>query len=173
MPFHQDLKYAGALPPLDAPHHLRATEWGTYREGVVRRSLVGVGSWVDVGLDKVGALELGGRGVLGGCGIRQGGCTGAWMRSGVAVWTFGRARLVLSRLPCGRVCPVTLTCPATQQTPPLPRPRPHSPSTHKPCPIAASGRICGSGSASKHASHAEDGRPGCDENGGGGAGLPS
>lgn len=43
---HADLKYAGALPPLDAPHHLRSSEWGPYREGVVRRSDPGMGSLI-------------------------------------------------------------------------------------------------------------------------------
>ncbi|KAI3429714.1 hypothetical protein D9Q98_005799 [Chlorella vulgaris] len=52
IPMHPDLKYAGVLPPLDAPHHLRSTEWGLYREGVVRHSAKGKGSWVDVGLDQ-------------------------------------------------------------------------------------------------------------------------
>lgn len=52
IPMHPDLKYAGVLPPLDAPHHLRSTEWGPYREGVVRRSAKGEGSFIDVGLDK-------------------------------------------------------------------------------------------------------------------------
>lgn len=51
IPMHADLKYAGVLPPLDAPHHLRASEWGPYREGVVRRSDPGAGSFIDVGLD--------------------------------------------------------------------------------------------------------------------------
>lgn len=49
---HPDLKYAGVLPPLDAPHHLRSTEWGPYREGVVLRAASGRGSWLDVGLDR-------------------------------------------------------------------------------------------------------------------------
>ena len=52
IPMHPDLQYAGMLPPLDAPHHLRSTEWGPYREGVVRRSARGQGSFVDVGLDQ-------------------------------------------------------------------------------------------------------------------------
>ncbi|PSC74008.1 methyltransferase C9orf114-like protein isoform X2 [Micractinium conductrix] len=52
IPMHPDLKYAGMLPPLDAPHHLRSTEWGPFREGVVRRSAPGEGSWLDVGLDR-------------------------------------------------------------------------------------------------------------------------
>lgn len=52
IPMHPDLKYAGVLPPLDAPHHLRSTEWGPYREGCVRRSAKGQGSWLDVGLDR-------------------------------------------------------------------------------------------------------------------------
>ena len=47
---HPDLKVAGLLPPLDAPHHLRASEWGPYREGVVRSSQPD-GSLVDVGLE--------------------------------------------------------------------------------------------------------------------------
>jgi predicted SPOUT superfamily RNA methylase MTH1 len=54
IPMHPDLRSAGRLPPLDAPHHLRASEWGRYREGVVLRSEEGAGSLVDVGLDKVG-----------------------------------------------------------------------------------------------------------------------
>lgn len=50
---HQDLRYAGMLPPLDAPHHLRSTEWGPYREGVVRRGDPVNGSCIDVGLEMV------------------------------------------------------------------------------------------------------------------------
>lgn len=53
MPVHPDLKFAGMLPPLDAPHHLRSTEWFAYREGVVKSSKQGNGSLVDVGLEKV------------------------------------------------------------------------------------------------------------------------
>lgn len=33
-PVHPDLQLAGSLPSLDMPHHLRAYEWCTYREGV-------------------------------------------------------------------------------------------------------------------------------------------
>eukprot|EP00887_Chlorella_sp_A99_P003984 scaffold11.g3984.t1 len=69
IPMHADLKYAGVLPPLDAPHHLRASEWGPYREGVVRRSDPGAGSFIDVGLDtdahipqaRAGAARVGAR----------------------------------------------------------------------------------------------------------------
>ena len=50
---HPDLRLAGALPPLDAPHHMRATEWAMYREGVVVSSIPGEGSLLNVGLDKV------------------------------------------------------------------------------------------------------------------------
>lgn len=50
---HADLRLAGTLPPLDAPHHMRATEWATYREGVVLSSVPGEGSLLNVGLDKV------------------------------------------------------------------------------------------------------------------------
>ena len=46
------LAHAGMLPPLDVPHHLRADEWHTYREGIVLPGM-GPGSLVDVGLDKV------------------------------------------------------------------------------------------------------------------------
>ncbi|KAI9712261.1 MAG: hypothetical protein M1828_001704 [Chrysothrix sp. TS-e1954] len=35
MPFHPNLKTAGALPSVDMPHHLRPDEWCKYREGVV------------------------------------------------------------------------------------------------------------------------------------------
>ena len=52
-PMHRDLRLAGQLPPLDAPHHMRAQEWRTFREGVVVRSAPGAGSLLDVGLDKV------------------------------------------------------------------------------------------------------------------------
>ena len=53
IPMHADLRLAGTLPPLDAPHHMRATEWATYREGVVLSSVPGEGSLLNVGLDKV------------------------------------------------------------------------------------------------------------------------
>ncbi|GAB4822595.1 hypothetical protein N2152v2_009641 [Parachlorella kessleri] len=57
IPMHPDLKFAGVLPPLDAPHHLRSTEWGPYREGVVRSSDAQTGSLIDVGLDKDAHVE--------------------------------------------------------------------------------------------------------------------
>ena len=50
---HKDLRLSGQLPPLDAPHHMRATEWEEFREGVVLASAPGAGSLLDVGLDKV------------------------------------------------------------------------------------------------------------------------
>lgn len=34
-PLHKDLQYAGVLNPTDMPHHLRASEFSEYREGVV------------------------------------------------------------------------------------------------------------------------------------------
>ena len=34
-PMHPDLQFAGLLPPLDAPHHLRRGDVSCYREGVV------------------------------------------------------------------------------------------------------------------------------------------
>lgn len=50
MPFHKDLRLAGLLPPVDAPHHMRVMEWKPWREGVVLRSDPRNGSFVDVGL---------------------------------------------------------------------------------------------------------------------------
>eukprot|EP00898_Chlorokybus_atmophyticus_P007940 jgi/Chlat1/8147/Chrsp76S07605 len=35
IPMHPSLRFVGLLPPLDAPHHLRANEQSLYREGVV------------------------------------------------------------------------------------------------------------------------------------------
>lgn len=45
-PMHNDLQFAGLLPPLDAPHHVRAGEKSKYREGVV---LDNVGNGPDAG----------------------------------------------------------------------------------------------------------------------------
>ena len=58
IPMHADLRLAGTLPPLDSPHHMRANEWSMYREGVVLKSIVGEGSLLNVGLDKVNRLLL-------------------------------------------------------------------------------------------------------------------
>lgn len=52
---HPDLRLSGTLPPLDAPHHMRATEWSWFREGVVTKSVLGEGSLLNIGLDKVQA----------------------------------------------------------------------------------------------------------------------
>lgn len=38
-PLHPNLKFAGSLPSLDMPHHLRRGEWCQYREGVTRGSI--------------------------------------------------------------------------------------------------------------------------------------
>lgn len=53
-PRHNSLRFVGLLPPLDAPHHLRKHEWGSYREGVTLRERPpnSVGTLVDVGLSK-------------------------------------------------------------------------------------------------------------------------
>lgn len=54
IPMHPDLKFAGMLPPLDAPHHMRSNEWCEYREGVVWGFDEGLSeSVIDIGLDKV------------------------------------------------------------------------------------------------------------------------
>ena len=57
---HPDLRLAGSLPPLDAPHHARADEWTRWREGVVVASEIGQGggSVVDVGLDHPAIVDL-------------------------------------------------------------------------------------------------------------------
>lgn len=54
VPRHSDLRHAGLLPPLDAPHHARKHEWVPYREGVTldKKSTAGGGTFVDVGLHK-------------------------------------------------------------------------------------------------------------------------
>ncbi|KAJ0243854.1 hypothetical protein HA466_0198460 [Hirschfeldia incana] len=53
-PKHNDLRFVGMLPPVDAPHHLRKHEWEHYREGVTLREKPtnSEGTLVDVGLDK-------------------------------------------------------------------------------------------------------------------------
>ncbi|XP_023231341.1 putative methyltransferase C9orf114 homolog [Centruroides sculpturatus] len=67
IPLHPDLKYSGLLNPLDASHHLRATDECRYREGVVANLPIkeGKGSYVRVGLKKEAridkALEIGTR----------------------------------------------------------------------------------------------------------------
>ncbi len=50
-PMHPDLQFAGLLPPLDAPHHLRRGDVANFREGVVvdRKEEEGV-SLVDCGV---------------------------------------------------------------------------------------------------------------------------
>jgi len=57
IPLHHDLKFAGLLSPLDAPHHLRMDEPSPFREGVVvkeseRRDKDALSKWVYIGLRK-------------------------------------------------------------------------------------------------------------------------
>lgn len=60
-PIHADLRYAGILNPLDAPHHLRRDDKSVFREGVVtnkptkigRGSMVNIGFGAEVHVDKV------------------------------------------------------------------------------------------------------------------------
>ncbi|KAK9805844.1 hypothetical protein WJX73_006812 [Symbiochloris irregularis] len=52
IPMHKSLRAAGLLAPLDAPHHVRATEWCPYREAVVLACSEGSGSVCDVGLSQ-------------------------------------------------------------------------------------------------------------------------
>jgi len=53
-PVSQNLKYSGLMNPLDTPHHLRITQWCTYREGCIinRPAKKGKGSWANIGLYK-------------------------------------------------------------------------------------------------------------------------
>ena len=55
-PVHPDLKYAGLLNPLDAPHHVREKEWSQYREGVVVNRPASGGCWVNVGIGQQDVL---------------------------------------------------------------------------------------------------------------------
>ncbi|KAK9137250.1 hypothetical protein Sjap_007844 [Stephania japonica] len=58
-PWHNSLRFVGLLPPLDAPHHLRKHEWGSFREGVTlkEKTLNSIGTYVDVGLSKNVVIE--------------------------------------------------------------------------------------------------------------------
>ncbi|KAI9386893.1 hypothetical protein POPTR_010G091400v4 [Populus trichocarpa] len=53
-PKHNNLRFVGMLPPLDAPHHLRKHEWAPFREGVTLNEKVSNSgeTLVDVGLSK-------------------------------------------------------------------------------------------------------------------------
>jgi len=53
-PRHDSLEFAGVMNPVDAPHHLRASEESKYREGVVLNKPVkkGHGSFINIGLRK-------------------------------------------------------------------------------------------------------------------------
>lgn len=57
LPMHPDYRLAGTLPPLNAPHHLLATEWAQYREGVVLKSESDKGSYIDIGLDRTAFVQ--------------------------------------------------------------------------------------------------------------------
>lgn len=47
------------MNPIESSHHLKEEEYCEYREGVVinRPSKEGAGSWVDIGLKKVGVVS--------------------------------------------------------------------------------------------------------------------
>lgn len=53
-PRHSALRFTGLTNPLEAPHHLKITEWCKYREGCIINRPVshGKGSWVNIGLLK-------------------------------------------------------------------------------------------------------------------------
>jgi predicted SPOUT superfamily RNA methylase MTH1 len=59
-PMHPDLQFAGLLPPLDAPHHLRRGDVSRYREGVVVEA---------AGAAAAAAAAGGGGGSLVDCGV--------------------------------------------------------------------------------------------------------
>jgi len=56
IPVHKDLRFAGMLPPLDAPHQPRQHEWLEYREGAVVEDVATPGAetstLANVGLDR-------------------------------------------------------------------------------------------------------------------------
>lgn len=56
IPMHKDLRAAGLLPTLDAPHHLRSSEWAAYREAVVLAT-ADAGSICDVGLPQLAVVS--------------------------------------------------------------------------------------------------------------------
>jgi len=60
-PKHAALRFASLMNPLDTPHHMRATEWLPYREGVVINRPVKdmKGSWVNIGIYKDCQIDLG------------------------------------------------------------------------------------------------------------------
>ena len=55
-PVHPDLKYAGLLNPLDAPHHVREKEYSKHREGVVVNRPASGACWVNVGIGQQDVL---------------------------------------------------------------------------------------------------------------------
>ncbi|KAL0272611.1 UNVERIFIED_CONTAM: hypothetical protein PYX00_005515 [Menopon gallinae] len=58
-PIHYDLKFAGLMNPLDAPHHLRQDEDFMFREGITTDKPVkkGKGTYVNIGLLKEALIE--------------------------------------------------------------------------------------------------------------------
>ena len=51
---HPALRFCSLMNPLDTPHHMRATEWTTYREGCIinRPNKEDKGSWANIGVYK-------------------------------------------------------------------------------------------------------------------------
>ena len=58
-PVHEDLKYAGLLNPVDAPHHMRMEDRSQYREGVVLRDKKRQGEIMDEFDDKGSLVDIG------------------------------------------------------------------------------------------------------------------
>jgi predicted SPOUT superfamily RNA methylase MTH1 len=56
-PVHQDLSFAGLLPPLDMPHHMSRVDVSLFREGVVADKPVKDGSLINIGLTTEAVIE--------------------------------------------------------------------------------------------------------------------
>jgi predicted SPOUT superfamily RNA methylase MTH1 len=56
-PVHNDLTFAGLLPPLDMPHHMRREDVSLFREGVVSEKPVKDGSLINIGLSTEAFIE--------------------------------------------------------------------------------------------------------------------
>jgi methyltransferase len=59
-PMSSALRMSSLMNPLGTPHHLKYTEWSTYRDGAVLNKPVrdGRGSWANIGINKEVQLDL-------------------------------------------------------------------------------------------------------------------
>ncbi|KAI8851454.1 putative RNA methyltransferase-domain-containing protein [Chytridium lagenaria] len=56
-PVHRDLKFAGLMNPLEAPHHMRYEDYSLFREGVTTEKRYKQGCLVDCGLEREVYIE--------------------------------------------------------------------------------------------------------------------